>query len=257
MNALGNDFVIIDNRITNHNLSVENIIKLSNRKNIGCDQFIILKKPISHKAMIFMQIYNTDGSISATCGNATRCIAGLLFEENPQLTNITIETLAGLLDCQKIDQNIIKVNMGIPQIISKNISLFEHNFIHVDVGNPHAVCFVDKIPHDDKFFFIAPKIENYTAIFPDKTNVEFAEIINDSTIKVRVFERGVGETSACGSGACAVAVASIYSKLINKNSVKIIFGDQELLIDYDGKFVFMTGAFQKIFSGKIYEDFLQ
>jgi diaminopimelate epimerase len=256
MNAMGNDFVIIDQRLVNYNLSVDSIKKISNRKNIGCDQFIVIENSKNSLAKVFMKIFNTDGSISATCGNATRCVASLLFEENPQLLNLFIETSAGLLECFKISNNLIKVNLGIPKIISENISLFDHNFIHIDIGNPHAVSFVKQIPHDDIFFEIAPKIENNTQIFPNKTNVEFAQIIDDSTIRVRVFERGVGETSACGSGACAVAVASIFSNLITKNSVKIIFSGGELLIDFDGKFVYMTGSFLKIFSGEIYENFL-
>jgi diaminopimelate epimerase len=256
MNAMGNDFIIIDQRLINYNLSTDNIKKLSNRKNIGCDQFIILEVAKNTSAKVFMKIFNSDGSISATCGNATRCVASLLFEENPQLSNLFIETSAGLLECFKITDNLIKVNLGIPKIISSELEIFNHKFIHVDVGNPHAVSFVKQIPQDDIFFEIAPKIENNTKIFPNKTNVEFAQIIDDSTIKVRVFERGVGETSACGSGACAVAVASIFSKLIFKNSIKIIFSGGELLIDYDGKFVYMTGSFLKIFSGEIHENFL-
>ena len=222
MSGAGNDFVIIDNRQSIKNIDVELVRKISNRKNIGCDQLIIISKPkdLPTEISCYMEIYNFDGSQSSTCGNATRCVAGLIFEENPRLNKILIKTSVNILECFKISDKLIKVNLAQPKIINPQISLEGFDFIHVDVGNPHAISFVNTIPDDQTFLTISPKIENNTNIFPHKTNVEYAKIVNNNLIEVRVFERGVGETLACGSGACAVAVASIYKSLIHGNGSK-------------------------------------
>lgn len=259
MSGAGNDFVIIDNRYHTREINLELIIKICNRKNIGCDQLIIISNPeeLSSDINCLMQIFNADGSQSSTCGNATRCVAGLIFEENPKLDKILIKTSANILECFKINEKLIKVNLSQPKIINSKINLEGFDFIHIDVGNPHAISFVDNIPDDKTFFEVAPKIENNLQFFPQKTNVEFAKIINDNLIEVRVFERGVGETLACGSGACAVAVASIYQSLINNKQVNIRFKGGDLIIEFDGKNVFMTGDYQRIFSGVIDESFYQ
>lgn len=256
MSGAGNDFIIIDQRFGHNLLSSNQIIKFADRKNIGCDQLILIKSP-RDGFDCEMQIYNSDGSESSTCGNATRCVAGIIFEENPQKNKIIIKTSASLLECTKVSEKLIKVNLAQPKIINPNIHLEDFDFMHVDVGNPHAVTFVDNIPHDNIFFSVAPKIEGNLKIFPNRTNVEFAKIINDSLIEVRVFERGVGETLACGSGACAVGVASITKNLIKSKSVTVRFKGGDLLIEFDGTNVFMTGGYQKIFSGTIDESFLQ
>ncbi|MBM3590841.1 MAG: diaminopimelate epimerase, partial [Alphaproteobacteria bacterium] len=190
MSGAGNDFIIFDQRGGSNVLSNNQIIKFANRKNIGCDQLILIKK-CREGFDCEMQIYNSDGSESSTCGNATRCVAGIIFEENPQKNKIIIKTSASLLECTKISEKLIKVNLAQPKIINSNIHIEGFDFIHVDVGNPHAVSFVDNIPHDNIFFSVAPKIEGNLNIFPNRTNVEFAKIINDSLIEVRVFERGV------------------------------------------------------------------
>lgn len=259
MNALGNDFIIIDQRHIQNLINLETILikKLCDRKNIGCDQLIVIKDGHNkHDISCEMIIYNQDGTESATCGNATRCVAGLIFSQNPDLKFTKIQTKAGILEAQKITNKIVKVNLGSPKLINQNIELEGFNFFHCDIGNPHSVAFVSELPNDEIFFQSAPKIEANTKIFPNKTNVEFAKIFDDSKIEVRVFERGVGETMACGSGACAVAFIAISQQKINNDTVNICFKGGDLKIQFDGKNIFMIGGYQHIFEGWIDENFL-
>ena len=262
MNAVGNDFIIFDGRKSEINLSKEQITKLSQRHNIGCDQLIVIEN--SNIADCLMQIYNSDGSISGACGNATRCIAGLIFEENPQLKNITIEVSKQILSCSK-NSNSISVNMGkakfswseIPlsqEIDSQNLEILGYKFSCMNIGNPHAVSFVENKLTDEEFFKIGKQVENHQ-LFPQKTNVEFAQIINDNLIEVRVFERGAGETLACGSGACAVGTLAIKHNLIKSNKVTIRFKGGDIIISLEDDFVIMTGDYNKIFAGTIDENF--
>ena len=259
MSGASNDFIIIDNRLNLKKIDVEIVKKICHRQNIGCDQLILINNSLDNPAEIAceMQIFNSDGSQSSTCGNATRCVAKIIFDEDLSKNKIKIKTQAGILDCFKINENLIKVNLGAPKVVNSSINLEGFEFIHINVGNPHAVCFVGSIPQDEIFFKTGAKVENNLQYFPQKTNVEFAKIINDSLIEVRVFERGVGETLACGSGACAVGFSAIYKNLIKNKSVIVRFKGGDLLIEFDGTNIFMTAGTQKIFKGIIDEDFLQ
>ena len=259
MSGASNDFVIIDNRFKPKKINVEIVKKICHRQNIGCDQLILINNSLDKSTEIAceMQIFNSDGSESSTCGNATRCVAKIIFDEDLSKNKIKIKTQAGILDCYKINEDLIKVNLGAPKVVNPQINLEGFEFIHINVGNPHAVSFVTSIPQDEIFFKTGAKVENNLQYFPQKTNVEFAKIINDSLIEVRVFERGVGETLACGSGACAVGFSAIYKNLIKNKSVTVRFKGGDLLIEFDGTNIFMTAGTQKIFKGIIDEDFLQ
>ena len=256
MRATGNDFIIIDNRFTVKKLDVNLIKLMSQRHFIGCDQLIVISREQSDNIDAVMTIFNSDGSTSPTCGNATRCVAALLFAENSTLNKVMIKTSAGLLECFKISDDLIKVNLGAPQLIENNIKLHGYNFTHVNVGNPHAVTFNATIPADEDFFTIGKSVENNLNFFPHKTNVEFAKMIDEKTIEVRVFERGVGETLACGSGACAVAFAAIANHHTKNSQITIRFKGGAIIIEYDGKDVFMTASFEKIFSGVLEKQWL-
>jgi diaminopimelate epimerase len=245
MSGAGNDFVIFDARESSILLTSDQIKKISDRKNIGCDQLILIKK--SDVADCVMEIYNSDGSMSGACGNATRCVAALIEKDE-----VKIKTAAGILNCKKVG-DLISVNMGKPKFTG-DVALFDFDFTCIDVGNPHAVTFLKEKISDKKFFEIGPKVE-CDKFFPHKTNVEFAQIINDDLIEVRVFERGAGETLACGSGACAVAVAAISKNLIKGKKVTIRFKGGDLQIEYSTDSVIMTGGFKKIFSGIIEDSF--
>ena len=153
MSGAGNDFVIFDARSSSVSLSKEQITKISNRKNIGCDQLIIIKK--SDKFDCLMEIYNSDGSSSEACGNATRCVASILLKEKEIQSSekIKIETLAGILDCW-LEGDLIAVDMGKPKFADKKEALFGFDFFLANVGNPHAVTFIVQPISDELFFKI-------------------------------------------------------------------------------------------------------
>lgn len=245
MIGAGNDFVIFDARKTPISLTCEQIKKISDRKNIGCDQLIIIKN--SAEADCLMEIYNSDGSLSEACGNATRCVASLIKKDE-----VKIKTAAGILECKK-SENLISVNMGKPKL-NGDVSLFGFDFTCVNIGNPHAVTFIKEKISDDKFFDVGPKVE-CDNFFPNKTNVEFARILSDDLIEVRVFERGAGETLACGSGACAVAVVAISKSLVKSKKITTRFKGGDLVIELNNDSAIMTGGYHKIFEGKINENF--
>ncbi|MBU6141141.1 MAG: diaminopimelate epimerase, partial [Proteobacteria bacterium] len=170
---------------------------------------------------------------------------------------VKIKTAAGILKCWKSGQGdnaLISVDMGAPKF-AENVALHGFTFSQVDVGNPHAVTFIDEKISDEKFFDVGPKVET-DKTFPNKTNVEFAQIISDDLIEVRVFERGAGETLACGSGACAVAVAAIKNNLVKSKKITIRFKGGDLKIKWDGNSIVMTGGYTKIFEGTIDAKFL-
>jgi len=221
MDGLGNDFVIIDQRIKNIEFSKEQIIKICDRNFIGCDQLIIIKK--NRELDAGLEFYNSDGSGSGACGNGTRCVAYLLSKENNN-KEITVWTASGIIKTNILKDNLVESRIGVAKIKwneipinenknTKNLGikiLDENNNEHIggtaiNVGNPHVIFFVESI---DNFNIkkIGPTIEN-NKLFPEKCNVTIAEVINQNLIKVKVWERGAGQTKACGTAACATAVA--------------------------------------------------
>ena len=263
MSGAGNDFVIIDSRKNNYQFSAAQITKISDRSNIGCDQFVLLKN--SSQADLLMEIYNSDGSISAACGNATRCVAAILMAEK-FVDKVTIETASGILSAW-FEGDLIAVNMGQPKFAWGEIPLSEpkdtddfvidgRHFSAVNMGNPHIVNFINQDLSNQEFLTIGPKLEVHP-LFPQRTNIEFAQILSPTHIKVRVWERGAGETLACGSGACAVAVAAIRKNLVAKEKIKISFKGGDLFIEWsnDGS-VIMLGGYQKIAEGVLGESFM-
>lgn len=266
MHGLGNDFVIVDCRENGVKLTKEQSTLISNRKHgVGCDQLILLERSKSWAEMTFMRILNPDGSEAEACGNATRCVADVLMNED-SVDNIVIETLNGSLNCWKEGEQV-RVEMGKPKMDWQKIPLshetdtlnlpFKGSPVAVNMGNPHCVFFVNEI---DKEWNDA-KVEEWgrefeiNPLFPQKTNVEFVQVIDKSTLRMRVWERGAGITQACGSGACAVAVAAIKRGLSNRKvTVKLDGGD--LIIDWpnDDAQVSMTGPVTYVFDGTL-EDF--
>lgn len=250
MSGAGNDFIIFDARKEDITLSDAKVIELSSRNNIGCDQLIVIKN--SDKADCFMEIYNSDASLSAACGNATRCVASLLMDNKNE---VNIQTRADILKCTK-NGDLISVVMGVPKFNWQDIPLDQDHgakvtlegfeFNTVNIGNPHAVTFIEETLSDEQFFDIGPKIET-NPIFTEKTNVEFVKIISDNLLEVRVWERGAGETLACGSGACAVGIIAIKNKLVSSNEVTTRFKGGDLIIKWQGDEVIMTGGYKTLF----------
>jgi len=248
MNGLGNDFVIIDQRIHDFNLSKDQIIKICDRNFIGCDQLIVIKA--NKKIDASLEFYNSDGSISGACGNGTRCIADFLSKENGQ-KEVTVWTSSGLLKSKILKNDIVETEMGVPkmswdeiplsreldtkdlkiEIIDKNNKKY-FGGIAVNIGNPHIIFFVSNIKDFD-LKNIGPKIENHE-LFPEKCNVTLAKVINKNLIEIKVWERGAGLTKACGTAACATAVAGNIKGLIDKTT-DIEFALGKLTISIDEK----------------------
>ena len=248
MDGLGNDFVIIDQREKNISLSNDQIIKICDRKFIGCDQLIFIKKNNNSDAEL--EFYNSDGSKSDACGNGTRCVAHLLSKENSK-KEINLTVASKILKSNIFENNLVETSIGSPKMnwneipLSKNsdtknlkIKLIDSENkefiggIAVNVGNPHIIFFIENI---DKFNLekIGPEIENHE-LFPEKCNVTLAKKISPNLIKIKVWERGAGLTKACGTAACATAVAANLENLANSKT-EIEFSMGKLLISIDEK----------------------
>jgi len=260
MDGLGNDFVIIDQRNLNINLSKEQIIKICDRNYIGCDQLILIKK--NKKIDAGLEFYNSDGSISEACGNGTRCVADLLAKESDK-KEIILWTSGGILRSKILGHNLVETEIGVSKTnwneipLSENLNtknlnikiLDKNNKEHiggtaVNVGNPHVVFFVDNI-EDYNLEKIGPEIENHK-FFPEKCNVTLAKVVNNNLIKVRVWERGAGLTKACGTAACATAFAGNINKLIEKKvDIEFSLGKLSILID-DNNSIHMKGPVSDI-----------
>lgn len=262
MHGAGNDFVIIDVRTTPHDVTDEQVRWIADRhKGVGFDQLVFIEP--SHNADCFMRIYNPDASRSATCGNATRCVADLLLKESGN-TQVTIETLAGILNAHA-SGSLITVNMGKPKLDWQDIPLREecdtlhlnigigdlHDPVGVSMGNPHAVFFVDNM-HAIQLETLGPLLEHHE-LFPERANINVAHVIDRTSITLRVWERGAGETLACGSGACATLVAAKRRNLIHGNSALITLKGGQLHITQEASgHVMMTGDAIHSFSGVLH-----
>lgn len=262
MHGLGNDFVIIDLRVHPYRITTEAIMQLSDRRRgIGCDQFVTIEPSESHDC--FVRFYNADGSEAGACGNATRCVAYLEMARLGK-EDVLLETIAGSLRAEQTEDNQILIHMGEPRTNWKEIPLAEaadtqHIEIlshdkygvpaAVNVGNPHCIYFVDHLSDLDIELF-ASDIENHR-LFPERTNVEFAHVTDNNNIELRVWERGVGETRACGTGACAAAFAAFRRGYVgNHVTVNLPGGVLQIAITDNGE-ILMTGPVAISFSGNV------
>jgi diaminopimelate epimerase len=261
MHGLGNDFVIFDTRNASIELSALQTQTIADRRRgIGCDQVILLEK--SRKGGdIMMRIRNADGGEVEACGNAARCISQLIMNEKG-LNHATIETLSSLLKTSKVATGI-RVDMGPPYTQWQDIPLTTEmdtssleitegalsNPVAVGVGNPHAVFFVKNANKID-LETLGPIIEHHE-FYPNRTNVDVAEIISRNHIRLRVWERGVGITQACGSGACATLVASARRKLTERNAIVEMDGGRLEIEWHNNNHIFMTGPTETSYTGTI------
>ena len=260
MDGLGNDFIIFDKRKKSISLTKDQIIKISSRSNIGCDQVIFIDK--DETSDVSLTFYNSDGGEISACGNGSRCTAYLLMKENNN-KKISLRTKVGILQAELDDKNLVHINMGQPnfkwrkiplskEMDNKNLKIkinstdgkeIEGGF-SLSVGNPHIIFFVEDF---NKFNLkeIGPKIENHN-YFPEKCNVTLASIKNKKHVKVKVWERGAGLTKACGTAACATAVAGAVLKL-NERYVDIEFQEGLLNIDWNAdNNIYMTGKISEV-----------
>ena len=256
MDGLKNNFLIIDRRLNSLELSKNKITDLSNKKVYPFDQLITLEK--TNGNLYPIKIFNPDGIEVSACGNGARCVAYLISQENNQ-KKISIKTAERVLDAEIVGEKNVKINMGkakfnwneIPLSTEMNtewisIDFVEENFGHgfcVNIGNPHIIYFVNdcsKINIKE----LGPKIENYK-IFPERVNVTFAQLLDRENIKVNVWERGAGQTKACGTAACATAKAAWSQGLANVNS-NVHFKHGSLQIDCTSDNIFMTGPVSEV-----------
>jgi diaminopimelate epimerase len=267
MHGLGNDFVILDGRSQDIKPTRDFLAALADRKRgIGYDQLIVLRAPKSPSADIYMDMFNADGSTVRACGNATRCVARLLFDENGKSSG-TIETVAGLLAVRQISPDIIAVDFGAPKLEWQDIPLAQAcDTLHlplaaenvsdpcaVNMGNPHAVFFVKNI--DEVSVAERGSWFEHHELFPDRCNIEFAQILSPDRIHMRVWERGTGITEACGTGACATLVAAVRRGL-SERKVDIILDGGIATVEWreaDGH-VILAGPAALAYKGMLDDD---
>lgn len=272
--GLGNDYIIIDELkesiIPEEQKSALTKTLCERRFSIGADGILFVCPSTHSNADIRMRIFNADGSEAEMCGNGIRCFAKYVYSKGVlKKTQMRVETLAGIkiptLSITNGKVNLIKVDMGTPHFLRKEIPMKGPNteVINEDlqvqdeifsvtclsVGNPHCIIFLDDL---EKMNIEIGKIIEYHEIFPKKINVEFVNVLNRGEIKMRVWERGVGETLACGTGACAAAVASVRNDYTDRKVlVHLLGGDLEIFWDEIDNHIYMTGTAEHVYDGEI------
>lgn len=270
MHGIGNDYVYVncfDEKVENPS---ELAVKISDRHfGVGSDGLILIKP--SKVADFCMEMYNADGSQSEMCGNGIRCVGKYVYDYGlTDKERISVETLAGIKYLDFVIENgkvsLITVNMGSPELTAVKIPVVsekekvisepitvdgkEYNMTCVSMGNPHCVVFVD----DTKEFpleNVGPKFENHE-VFPKRVNAEFIQIISRNEVNMRVWERGSGETLACGTGACASTVACVLNGLTDEEiTLHLLGGDLKVRWDRDENAVYMTGSAKVVFDGEV------
>ena len=278
MHGIGNDYVYVncfEETVTNPSAVAKFV---SDRHfGIGSDGLILIKP--SDVADCEMDMYNLDGSQGAMCGNGIRCVAKYVYDYGiVKKENISVSTKSGIKYLDLTVRNgkvaLVRVNMGSPVLTASQIPVVSsteeminaplkvngetYYITAVSMGNPHAIVYMTDVDHLD-IGEIGPYFENHMA-FPDRVNTEFVEVLDDHTLKMRVWERGSGETLACGTGACAVAVASILNGHVDGEkpvTVKLLGGDLEIFWDRQENLVYMTGPAATVFDGEIDLSFLE
>ncbi|WP_270725640.1 diaminopimelate epimerase [Shimia sp. Alg240-R146] len=261
MHGLGNDFVVVDARVRDFDLSESQITAIADRhKGVGFDQLAVIET--RGDADAHLVFYNADGSTSAACGNATRCIARYLMDESGT-DALTLTTDRGTLYARDAGEGLTSVNMGQPQLLWSEVPL-SHEMdtlaLPIDgaptatgMGNPHCTFFVDDAEAVDLGSFGAA--HEHHPLYPERTNVQIAQIIGTDHIRMRVWERGVGPTLASGSSSCATAVAA-HRRGLTGRAVQIELDGGTIWIDWRDDGVWMTGATEHVMSGEFTADFL-
>jgi len=259
MHGLGNDFVVIDGRQRTVALDDAWVRAVSDRRTgVGCDQLVLIVP--TERADVRLGLRNADGGVTEACGNATRCIAGLVMGETGR-SEVTIETDAGILPCTDAGDGRITVDMGEARLGWRDIPLAREAdtlaidladpapgpAVGVNVGNPHAVFFVDDAEAVD-LETIGPVLE-HDAMFPERVNVEVAHLDGAGAIRMRVWERGTGITRACGTGACATLVAAARRGLTGREADVVVDGGTLNIAWREDGHVMMTGPWATSFEG--------
>lgn len=270
MQGIGNDYVYVncfEEKVENPG---ELAVRVSDRHfGIGSDGLILIKP--SERADFCMEMYNADGSEGAMCGNGVRCVGKYVYDYGlTEQTSIQVETKSGIkyldLTVEEGKVSQVRVNMGAPELSPSGIPVLadgdkvldapimvdgrEYRMTCVSMGNPHAVVYLNDVKNLE-IEKIGPMFEMHPR-FPDRVNTEFVRVVDGHTLEMRVWERGSGETLACGTGACAVAVASILNGHVSGEvTVKLLGGDLKILWDEQENIVYMTGPAAVVFDGEI------
>jgi diaminopimelate epimerase len=266
MNGLGNDFVVLDARARPLALKAAQIAAIADRnRGIGCDQVIALEP--SDFADVFMRIWNADGGEVGACGNAARCVAALLVAERGS-PHVSIETESGMLSATVARDGSVTIDMGAPRFDWNEIPLSRHfgdtraveapqfsglglgAAAMVNVGNPHCIFFVENVEAHDLGRF-GPVLE-HDPLFPERANISLAQVTGPSSLRLRTWERGAGLTKACGTAACAAAVAATRRGLTGRK-VTVTLPGGDLVIDWreNDDHILMTGPFALDYQGTI------
>lgn len=262
MHGLGNDFVVLDARTRPLSLSESQVQAIADRRTgVGFDQLLIIE-PAQKDGDAFMTVRNADGGVVSSCGNGARCVADLVMADTGK-DAVVLETLAGPVSASHGEDGQVAVDIGPAKLDWQDIPLaMEENTGHLDIvvgslsnpvavsmGNPHVVFFVKDVEAVD-LARLGPMIETH-ALFPNRTNVEVVEVLDRSHMRMRVWERGVGITQACGTGACAVGVAGVRRNLTDRAvTVALDGGDLHIVWREDGH-VIMTGPVSYSYDGVI------
>ncbi len=267
MQGLGNDFMVIDATCQKINLTAENIRQLADRKRgIGFDQCLIVEPTQNENADFYYRIYNSDGGEVEQCGNGARCLAKFIRDQQLSAKDLLyVTTKNRRMSLEFCDNDLIRVSLGHVELSPEKIPLKNHqqqavyqlhvedsivNIQALNVGNPHAVITSDDLAAARVEYF-GPRIEHHVD-FPEGVNVGFMQIIDKQTIRLRVYERGAGETDACGSGACAAVAAGILSGKLN-NKVTVYLPGGELIVEWQGDQtpIYLTGPAVSVFRGEV------
>jgi len=261
MHGLGNDFVVVDSRGGDVALDSDRVRAIAERRlGVGCDQLLEICPPQSAKSDAFMRIWNADGGQVGACGNGARCVAAFLMMESGE-SEVTIDTVAGLLQAETAGAGRVAVDMGEARIewdkipLAREMDTLELDLslgdlsapVAVNMGNPHAVFFVPDAEAVD-LATLGPQLERHK-LFPERANIGVAEVRGISEIRLRVWERGVGITQACGTGACAALVAAARRSLTGKSASVTLDGGQLEIGWLDNNHVRMTGPVATSFMG--------
>ncbi len=263
MHGLGNDFVVLDGREASLPIGVPQARAIGNRRTgVGFDQLLIMRPAKNSAADVFMEIRNTDGSEAEACGNGTRCVAALVMDELGR-DAIGVETVAGVLLAMRREDGLVSVDMGPANLDWGDIPLAQSadtlhieledaplsDAVGVNIGNPHAVFFVDDAEAVN-LTAIGPQLETHP-MFPARSNIEMVSVLDTDKLRMRVWERAVGITQACGSGACAVAVAA-HRRGLTGRSVEVVLDGGSLFLDWrDDGHVLMAGPTATVFNGHL------
>lgn len=265
MHGLGNDFVVLDLRGGASAPDADAARAIADRRRgVGCDQLILIEPATAPGAAARLRFLNADGSESGACGNGTRCVAAALMRETG-VDTLELETLSGRLHAQAAEGGLVTVDMGPAQLDWRDVPLArEADTLHLDIalgplydpvavgmGNPHCVFFVDDA-EDIELAALGPQIEHHP-LFPERTNVEVATVMDRGRIRLRVWERGAGITLACGTGACAAVVAAVRRGLTGRRAELLMDGGTLVAEWRDDNRVLLTGPVAVSFTGMLDE----